>query len=123
MRPALGKTCDIGAGGDLVIDSSLEDDGDEVDALLARCAKSNLPLTAEAISSSVEGGLLGGDTEPPLLSNALVLRTCEKADLASPPVPPPAAAAAAAAANWWLRWSWCCTAAAWGMWAARRAAG
>ena len=88
----------------MVIDSSLEDDGEEVDALLARCAKSNFPLAAAAISSSVEGGLLGGDTDPPLFSIAVVLRTCENADLASPP-PAPAAAAAAAAANCWLMWS------------------
>lgn len=88
----------------MVIDSSLEDDGEEVDALLARWAKSNLPLAAAEISSSVEGGLLGGDTEPPQFSSAVVLSTCENADLASPP-PPPAAAAAAAAANCWLMWS------------------
>ena len=90
----------------MVIDSSLEDEGDEVEALLARCAKSNLPFPAAANSSSVEGGLLGGETDPPLFSSEVVFRTCEKADLASPPTPPPAAAAAAAAAaNCWLMWS------------------
>jgi hypothetical protein len=61
-----GRDNALEVGGDFVIDSSLEDEGDDAEALLAKWAKSNLFLeerAAAAISSSVEGGLLGGDTE------------------------------------------------------------